>query len=163
MTNPSAKPLVGIIMGSKSDLETMGEAAKVLDEFGVPYEMRVVSAHRAPNLTSEYAATAVKRGLKAIIAGAGGAAALAGVVAAHSILPVIGVPIETKALGGLDSLLSTVQMPGGVPVATVGIGNAKNAGMLAVRILALGDPSLAGKLREHAKKTELALRSARLP
>ena len=126
---------VGIIMGSDSDLETMREAAKALDEFGVAYEIRIVSAHRTPDAMAEYARTARTRGLKVIIAGAGGAAHLPGMTAAHTILPVIGVPVASKALSGVDSLYSIVQMPGGVPVATVAIGNARNAGLLAVQIL----------------------------
>lgn len=148
----NSKPKVAIIMGSKSDLETMKEGAKVLEEFGVGYEMKVVSAHRAPHLLYEYAPAAEKRGIEIIIAGAGGAAHLAGVTAALVTIPVIGVPIESKALKGMDSLLSTVQMPGGVPVATVAIGNAKNAGVLAVRILALADAELAKKLKEYHQK-----------
>ncbi|MDE1798244.1 MAG: 5-(carboxyamino)imidazole ribonucleotide mutase [Candidatus Micrarchaeota archaeon] len=151
MTSGS-KPKVAIIMGSKSDLETMKDAQKVLDDFGVGSEMRVVSAHRAPHLLYEYAQAAPGRGIEVIIAGAGGAAHLAGVTAALVTIPVIGVPIESKALKGMDSLLSTVQMPGGVPVATVAIGNAKNAGVLAVRILALGDAGLRSKLADYHKK-----------
>ncbi|HRK20198.1 MAG TPA: 5-(carboxyamino)imidazole ribonucleotide mutase [Fimbriimonadaceae bacterium] len=137
---------VGVIMGSKSDLETMRPCADVLEEFGVPHEVRVVSAHRTPDAMAEYAKSAKGRGLQVIVAGAGGAAHLPGMVASHTTLPVIGVPVETKALGGLDSLLSIVQMPGGIPVATVAIGNARNAGLLAVRILAAADPKLAEKL-----------------
>lgn len=137
---------VGVIMGSKSDLETMRACADVLEEFGVPFELRVVSAHRTPDAMSEYAKSAKDRGIQVIVAGAGGAAHLPGMVASHTSLPVIGVPVETKALGGLDSLLSIVQMPGGIPVATVAIGNARNAGLLAVRILATADPKLAQKL-----------------
>jgi len=148
----SSRPLVGILMGSKSDLEAMTEAAKALDEFGVPYEMKVASAHRSPELVHEYVSGAKERGIKVIIAGAGGAAHLAGVCASLTPLPVIGVPIESKSLKGLDSLLSTVQMPPGVPVATVGINSAKNAGLLAVRMLALCDENLAGKIMAHRKK-----------
>jgi 5-(carboxyamino)imidazole ribonucleotide mutase len=134
--------LVGIIMGSDSDLPTMQAAIEICREFGVAYEVRVVSAHRTPADMAEYATTAHIRGLKVIIAGAGGAAHLPGMVAAYTPLPVIGVPVLSKALSGLDSLLSIVQMPGGVPVATVAIGQAKNAGLLAVQILAIAEPAL---------------------
>jgi 5-(carboxyamino)imidazole ribonucleotide mutase len=155
-----SKALVGIIMGSDSDLPTMKLAADVLAEFGVAHEVRVVSAHRTPRDMARYAETAERRGLRVIIAGAGGAAHLPGMVASHTTLPVIGVPIESKALHGLDSLLSIVQMPGGVPVATVAIGNGKNAGLLAVSILAAGgDASLKRKLRAH--KTRMARESRR--
>lgn len=133
---------VGIIMGSSSDLPTMQEAADALAEFDIRYEMRVVSAHRTPDDMAEYGRTAHRRGIRVIIAGAGGAAHLPGMVAAHSPLPVIGVPVESKALGGLDSLLSIVQMPNGVPVATVAIGRARNAGILAASILAAHDAEL---------------------
>jgi len=131
-------PLVGVIMGSRSDWETMKNAADVLEQFSVPHECRVVSAHRTPQWMAEYAETAVDRGLKVIIAGAGGAAHLPGMVASQTVLPVLGVPVQSHALQGLDSLLSIVQMPGGIPVATLAIGTAgaKNAGLLAVRILA---------------------------
>lgn len=145
------KPFVGILMGSDSDLGVMQEAAKVLKEFGVGYEITVCSAHRTPDRAHEYATTAVERGLKVIIAGAGGAAHLAGVLAAYTTLPVIGVPINSK-LKGLDSLLSTLQMPSGVPVATVAIDGAKNAGILAVEILAVGDQKLTAKLLAFKKK-----------
>jgi len=148
----SACPLVGIIMGSDSDLETMKSASAVLDEFGVPHEMKIVSAHRTPDDMAEYAKTARVRGLKVIIAGAGGAAHLPGMTASHTTLPVIGVPIHSKALSGVDSLYSIVQMPAGIPVATVAIGNATNAGLLAVQMLAMFDESLAEKLaayRQH--------------
>ena len=138
--------LVGVIMGSKSDYETMRACADVLEEFGVPHEVQVVSAHRTPDAMAEYAKSARARGLRVIVAGAGGAAHLPGMVASHTSLPVIGVPIETKALGGVDSLYSILQMPAGIPVATVAIGNAKNAGLLAVRILAASDEGLAKKL-----------------
>ena len=141
---------VGIIMGSISDLETMKPAAEILAEFGVPTEMKVVSAHRTPEAMVTYAQTAVARGLKVIIAGAGGAAHLPGMVASLTILPVIGVPVQTKALGGVDSLYSIVQMPAGIPVATVSIGNGKNAGILAARILAISDAILAEKLEAFA-------------
>lgn len=143
---PMATPIVGIIMGSKSDLETMQPAAETLTDFGVPHEVKVVSAHRTPEAMVEYAKTARDRGLKVIIAGAGGAAHLPGMVASLTTLPVIGVPVPTKALGGEDSLYSIVQMPAGVPVATVGIGNAKNAALLALRCLAMEDAGLTEKL-----------------
>jgi 5-(carboxyamino)imidazole ribonucleotide mutase len=143
-TRETASPLVGILMGSDSDLPTMGEAAKVLREFDIPFEIHVSSAHRTPDRVIRFARDAEKRGLRVLIAGAGGAAHLAGVTAAHTLLPVIGVPMEGGALHGLDALLSTVQMPGGIPVATVAIGKpgARNAGLLAVQILALTDPGL---------------------
>jgi 5-(carboxyamino)imidazole ribonucleotide mutase len=147
---------VGVIMGSNSDLETMRPCADVLEEFGVPHEVQVVSAHRTPDAMAEYAKSARSRGLQVIVAGAGGAAHLPGMVASHTTLPVIGVPVETKALQGLDSLLSIVQMPAGIPVATVAIGNARNAGLLAVRILAASDERLAEKLAEF-KKTQIEL------
>ncbi|HEY6291894.1 MAG TPA: 5-(carboxyamino)imidazole ribonucleotide mutase [Terriglobia bacterium] len=144
-------PLVGILMGSDSDLPVMSEAAATLKKFGVPFEVEISSAHRSPAGTSEYARTAIERGLKVIIIGAGGAAHLGGVIAAETTLPVIGVPMATTTLGGLDSLLSIVQMPGGVPVACTAIGKpgAVNAAILAVQILALGDSKLAHKLIEH--------------
>jgi 5-(carboxyamino)imidazole ribonucleotide mutase len=138
----SGKPLVGIIMGSNSDWPTMKPAADVCAEFGVPYEAKVVSAHRTPLDMARYARLAHKRGLLVVIAGAGGAAHLPGMVASLTPLPVVGVPIETKALQGLDSLLSIVQMPAGVPVATVAIGNGRNAGLLAVKIIATRDARL---------------------
>jgi 5-(carboxyamino)imidazole ribonucleotide mutase len=131
------RPLVGIIMGSKSDWPTMKAAAEALEALGVPHESRIVSAHRTPDLMSEYAKSAASRGLLAIIAGAGGAAHLPGMVAAHTPLPVIGVPVKSDALAGLDSLLSIAQMPAGVPVGTVPIGDARTAGLLAARIVAL--------------------------
>ncbi len=140
------EPLVGIIMGSDSDLPTMEKAAAVCEEFGVPHEVRVVSAHRTPDDMAEYGRTAADRGLKVIIAGAGGAAHLPGMVASHTRLPVIGVPVQSRALNGLDSLLSIVQMPAGIPVATVAIGNGRNAGLLALRILAASDGALAAAL-----------------
>ena len=144
------RPLVGVIMGSKSDRETMRQAEEMLARFDVAHESRVLSAHRTPALTAEYASTAASRGLEVIIAGAGGAAHLAGAVAAHTVLPVIGVPM-VSALNGLDSLLSTVQMPKGVPVATVAIGpsGAANAGLLAVAILASSRPVLRAKLQAY--------------
>lgn len=146
------KPQVGIIMGSDSDLPVMQDAAKILDEFTVPYEITVVSAHRTPDRAAEYAKTAIERGLHIIIAGAGGAAHLAGVTAALTTLPVIGVPIKSDALNGIDSLFSTVQMPPGVPVATVAINGAKNAGILAVEILAVHDENLRQKLLQYKKE-----------
>ncbi len=145
---------VGIVMGSDSDLPTMQAAADVCAEFGVDYELRVVSAHRTPDNMADYGRTAHERGLKVIIAGAGGAAHLPGMLAAYTILPVIGVPVQSQALSGLDSLLSIVQMPGGVPVATVAIGQAKNAGLLAVQILAASNAALADKLMAY--KTRIA-------
>jgi phosphoribosylaminoimidazole carboxylase PurE protein len=144
-------PLVGIIMGSKSDAETMEHAAKALEEFGVPYEIKVVSAHRTPDAMVEYAKSARERGLHVIIAGAGGAAHLPGMVASLTTLPVIGVPIQTKALSGVDSLYSIVQMPAGIPVATVAIGNARNAGLLALRILGVADGAVAARLESYAE------------
>jgi 5-(carboxyamino)imidazole ribonucleotide mutase len=138
-------------MGSDSDLETMKSASAVLDEFGVPHEMKIVSAHRTPDDMADYAKTARARGLKVIIAGAGGAAHLPGMTASHTTLPVIGVPIHSKALSGIDSLYSIVQMPAGIPVATVAIGNATNAGLLAVQMLAMFDDSLAEKLAAYRK------------
>lgn len=151
------QPLVGIIMGSDSDWPTMQAAAAACAEFGVSFEARVVSAHRTPQDMARYAQQADKRGLRVIIAGAGGAAHLPGMVASHTTLPVIGVPVESNALKGMDSLLSIVQMPAGVPVATVAIGNARNAGLLAVKILATSDAKLAAKLR--AFKTKMAAES----
>lgn len=150
-------PLVAIIMGSDSDLPTMQAAADVCREFDVPYELRVVSAHRTPADMAAYASEAHTRGLKVIIAGAGGAAHLPGMVAAFSPLPVIGVPVQSKALNGLDSLLSIVQMPAGVPVAAVAIGGARNAGLLAVQILATSDAALLAKLLAY--KARLAAES----
>lgn len=140
------KPIIGLIMGSDSDWPTMKQAADILTEFGVPIEKKVVSAHRTPDLMAEYGLTARERGLKAIIAGAGGAAHLPGMIAAYTTLPVIGVPVQTRALGGLDSLYSIVQMPNGVPVATVAIGKAANAGLLALRILGIEDRKIEEKL-----------------
>jgi 5-(carboxyamino)imidazole ribonucleotide mutase len=148
----SVQPRVGVIMGSRSDLETMRSAATTLQELGIPFEMRVVSAHRTPDLLFRYAAQAKERGLEVIIAGAGGAAHLPGMVATKTALPVIGVPIESKALHGLDSLLSIVQMPAGVPVATMAIGGAANAALYAARILALHDPALATALDERSAR-----------
>lgn len=153
----SANPSVGIIMGSLSDWETMEPAQKILGEFGVTCEVKVVSAHRTPDAMAVYAKSAASRGLKVIIAGAGGAAHLPGMTASMTSLPVIGVPVTTKALSGVDSLYSIVQMPKGVPVATVGIGNAANAALLAVRILAAFDPALAKKVDESFKAMEQAV------
>ena len=148
------KPLVGVIMGSKSDWETLREAVSTLREIGVPCEAKIVSAHRTPKLMVDYAQSAAARGLEVLIAGAGGAAHLPGMTASMTSLPVIGVPVVSKQLKGLDSLLSIVQMPAGVPVATVGIGNARNAGLLAVQILAVSDPKLGARLEKF--KTRLA-------
>ena len=141
-----ARPRVGVIMGSDSDFATMKAAADALAEFGIAHEVRVVSAHRTPDDMASYAKEAAGRGLEVIVAGAGGAAHLPGMVASHTTLPVIGVPVESAALRGVDSLYSIVQMPAGIPVATVGIGNARNAGLLAVRILASRDPGLRARL-----------------
>ena len=158
------KPLVGIIMGSQSDLNIMGFAADILDEFDVPYEVTVVSAHRTPKRMYDYAAKAHQRGLKVIIAGAGGAAHLPGMVAAITILPVIGVPVKsTNSLDGLDSLLSIVQMPDGIPVATVAVNGAKNAGILAAEIIATFDARVAAQLKKHKenlkKKVEASVKT----
>lgn len=157
-------PLVAVIMGSASDWDTMREADEMLTRFGVPHECRVLSAHRTPVETADYASSASARGLEVIIAGAGGAAHLAGVVAAHTILPVIGVPMQSAALNGLDSLLSTVQMPKGVPVATVAIGasGAANAGLLAVAILATSRPDLRAKLHTYREEIAAQVRTASL-
>jgi 5-(carboxyamino)imidazole ribonucleotide mutase len=151
-----SNPLVSIVMGSDSDLEVMNEAAKALDLFGVAYEIDITSAHRSPQRTSRFSREAAGRGIKVIIAGAGGAAHLAGVIAAETTLPVIAVPIASTPLNGLDSLLAMVQMPAGIPVATVAIGKpgATNAGILAAQILALADPALAAKLEQHKKKLD---------
>ena len=156
--------LVGILMGSRSDWETMKAAADMLERFGVAHERRVLSAHRAPDAVARYAASAEGRGLRVVIAGAGGAAHLAGVVAAKTILPVLGVPMASKHLGGLDSLLSTVQMPKGVPVATLAIGEsgAANAALFAVAILALSDASLRRKLEAFRRSQTRAVLSAKL-
>ena len=145
-----SSPLVGIVMGSDSDWPKIKAVAAALDQFDVSYETQVMSAHRTPGVVHDYAASAIERGLKVVIAAAGGAAHLAGVVASHTTLPVIGIPVATDLAGGLDSLLSTVQMPGDVPVATVGagMGGPRNAGILAVQILAVGDEGLRGKLVE---------------
>jgi 5-(carboxyamino)imidazole ribonucleotide mutase len=157
--------VIGIVMGSTSDWETMKAAAKVLEEFGVPYEAKAMSAHRTPHAVAEWATGAQKNGKKAIIAAAGGAAHLAGVVAAHTTLPVLGVPMPSKHLQGLDSLLSTVQMPKGIPVATFAIGEAgaANAALFAVALLALSDPAMHKKLSDfRAKQTEAVLKAAPL-
>jgi len=158
-------PLVGIMMGSKSDWETMKQAADVLQQFGVPHECRVLSAHRTPDLTADYAKAAAGRGMEVIIAGAGGAAHLAGVVAAYTLLPVLGVPVQSKSLQGLDSLLSMVQMPGGIPVGTLAIGEAgaKNAGLLAVRILANSRPELRKKLEGYHAEMAAKIERETLP
>ncbi len=155
MTTPPA-PLVGVIMGSDSDLDVMQGAIDVLADFGVAHEVRIVSAHRTPDVMTEYAQTAAARGLRVIIAGAGGAAHLPGMTASMTTLPVIGVPVPLKQLEGLDSLLSIVQMPAGVPVATVAVGNARNAGLLAVRVLATHDERLRAALDRY--RNDLAQR-----
>ena len=154
MTHSDDNPLVGIIMGSQSDWETMKEAHKALKELEVPHEVKIVSAHRTPDRMSEYAKTAKTRGLKVIIAGAGGAAHLPGMVASMTSLPVLGVPVQSKALSGMDSLLSIAQMPGGIPVGTLAIGNAgaKNAGILAASILAAFDETLSARLENFREK-----------
>ena len=149
MSDHDPAPLVGIIMGSASDLEVMRPAATVLGDLGVTHELRVVSAHRSPLLMVDYARTARNRGLRVIIAGAGGAAHLPGMVASLTVLPVVGVPVPTRHLGGTDSLHSIVQMPGGVPVATMAIGGGLNAGLMAARILAVADEALADRLAAH--------------
>lgn len=156
------RPLAGIIMGSISDLETMRAAADILAQFDIPHELRVVSAHRTPDLMVEYATTAAERGLEVIIAGAGGAAHLPGMTAALTVLPVIGVPVQTRTLQGMDSLLSIVQMPAGVPVATMAIGNAKNAGLMAARILGIKYPAIAAKLRHYAETVANEVKSIKI-
>lgn len=158
--NEHDAPLVGIIMGSVSDMETMADARDTLTELDIPFELKVVSAHRTPDAMFEYARTAQERGIRVIIAGAGGAAHLPGMTAAKTLLPVIGVPVESKALRGMDSLLSIAQMPAGVPVATVAIGNATNAALLAARILALQDSKIAERLQTH--RDEMAQRVSSL-
>jgi 5-(carboxyamino)imidazole ribonucleotide mutase len=150
--NPLDMPLVGIVMGSDSDWPTLKPAAEALREFGIAFEARVLSAHRTPDTAAEYARSASGRGLRVIVAAAGGAAHLAGAMAAHSELPVIGVPVAWGALAGLDALLSTIQMPPGVPVATVGIDAARNAGILAAQILATADPALREAVAKHKEK-----------
>ncbi len=165
MSNASAPVLVGVIMGSQSDWDTMSKAAAILTEFGVEHECRVVSAHRTPDWMAEYAKSAESRGFEVIIAGAGGAAHLPGMVAAHTVLPVLGVPVQSRALQGLDSLLSIVQMPGGVPVATLAIGEAgaKNAGLLAVRILAGSRPELRKQLHAFHDQQRDSVLADRVP
>jgi 5-(carboxyamino)imidazole ribonucleotide mutase len=164
-TNESKHPLVGVIMGSQSDWETMKQAADMLDLMEISYEKRVISAHRAPELLREYCRSAEGRGLKVIIAGAGGAAHLAGVTAAQTILPVLGVPMQSSALNGLDSLLSTVQMPKGIPVGTLAIGaaGAANAGLFAAAILALSDPALAKRLHVFREQQTKKIAETSLP
>jgi 5-(carboxyamino)imidazole ribonucleotide mutase len=159
------KPLVGIIMGSTSDWETMAAAARTLDELGIPYESRVVSAHRTPDLLFDYAGNAAARGLRVIIAGAGGAAHLPGMAAAKTRLPVLGVPVQSKALNGLDSLLSIVQMPAGIPVGTlaIGVAGATNAALLAAAILALDDAGLAARLEQRRSDQTATVLTAALP
>ena len=157
MTAQDDAPLVGVVGGSRSDFPVLEDAVAVLLELGVPAELRVVSAHRTPDLLFSYAEDAAVRGIRVIVAGAGGAAHLPGMLAAKTTLPVIGVPIPTKHLGGLDSLLSIVQMPRGVPVATVAIGNAVNAGLLAAAILALGDEALASRLADWRSRQTAAV------
>ena len=146
------KPVVGILMGSDSDLKIMAKAAQMLEELDIPYELTIISAHRTPDRFLDYMRTAKERGLKVVIAGAGGAAHLPGMAAALTVLPVIGVPIETKTLGGVDSLYSIVQMPSGIPVATVAINGAANAGLLAGKILAVNDEELTAKIEAYAEK-----------
>ena len=148
---------IGVIMGSTSDLEVMSAAFAVLDQFGVPYEKKVISAHRAPALLAQWAGSARERGIDVIIAGAGGAAHLPGVTAAYTTLPVIGVPINGKAFGGMDALLSIVQMPSGIPVATVSVNGAKNAALLALSILSVSEPSVKEKLDEFRRKQTEAI------
>jgi len=162
---PQQQPLVGVVMGSDSDWPTMQAAAVMLKEFGVPFEARVVSAHRTPDLLFEYAAAAAQRGLKAIIAGAGGAAHLPGMLAAKTIVPVLGVPVQSKALSGQDSLLSIVQMPKGIPVATFAIGEAgaANAALFAVALLATGDPALARRLDDFRRAQSEKVMAMKLP
>src|SRR5947199_6899904 len=165
MPAQKSSPLVAIIMGAKSDWETMRHAAETLDALGVPNETRVLSAHRTPDATAEFARKAASRGLRVIIAGAGGAAHLAGVIAAHTWLPVLGVPMQSKALNGLDSLLSTAQMPGGIPVGTLAIGEAgaKNAALLAAAILATSDDKIRKKLEAFREQQTKSVLAAKLP
>jgi 5-(carboxyamino)imidazole ribonucleotide mutase len=160
------KPVVGVIMGSRSDWDTLAHAAQVLEQLGIPHEAEVVSAHRTPDRLFEYAASARARGLKVLIAGAGGAAHLPGMTASKTSLPVLGVPVQSQALNGMDSLLSIAQMPAGIPVGTLAIGKAGavNAGLLAAAILALSDPALAERLESYRRnQTESVLKSAKLP
>jgi 5-(carboxyamino)imidazole ribonucleotide mutase len=165
MPSSEAAPLVGVIMGSKSDYSTMRAAVEILREFGVPHEARVVSAHRTPELMFEYAGQAASRGLRVIIAGAGGAAHLPGMTAAHTIVPVLGVPVESRALKGLDSLLSIAQMPAGIPVGSLAIGKsgAKNAGLLAVAILATHRPELRARLKKFRARQTRTVLQMKLP
>ena len=160
-----SKPVVGVVMGSKSDWDTMSHADAILTQFGVAHECQIVSAHRTPLWMAEYASSAAERGLEVIIAGAGGAAHLPGMIAAHTVVPVLGVPVESASLKGQDSLLSIVQMPGGIPVGTLAIGKAgaKNAGLLAVAILANTRPALREALVRFRKEQEAAVRADRLP
>jgi 5-(carboxyamino)imidazole ribonucleotide mutase len=163
MSSQASNPLIGVVMGSKSDWETMRHAADILARFQVPHEIRIISAHRTPQAATEYASGASQRGLKVIIAGAGGAAHLAGVLAAHTVLPVLGVPMESQVLRGIDSLLSTVQMPSGIPVGTLAIGKpgATNSALFAIAILALDRPDLREKLEAfRAEQTEKVLNEA---
>lgn len=164
-TNSSTNPLVVVVMGSTSDWETMQHADKTLTEFNVPHECRVLSAHRTPMQSAEFAASAEERGIEVIIAAAGGAAHLAGVLAAHTLLPVLGVPMESKSLKGLDSLLSIVQMPAGIPVGTLAIGKAgaTNAALFAIAILANSRPELRERLREFRREQERKVLEAKLP
>ncbi|MGA2589926.1 MAG: 5-(carboxyamino)imidazole ribonucleotide mutase [Bryobacteraceae bacterium] len=159
------EPLVAVIMGSKSDWETMRLADETLTQFGVPHECRVISAHRTPQLASQYATEAESRGIEVIVAAAGGAAHLAGVIAAHTVLPVLGVPMESQALKGLDSLLSTVQMPGGIPVGTLAIGSpgARNAALLSIAILANSRPELREKLKRFREEQAAKVARETLP
>lgn len=161
----STPPLVAVIMGSKSDWDTMSAAAETLAQFGIAHECRVLSAHRSPTLAAEFAASAESRGLQVIIAGAGGAAHLAGVMAAHTVLPVLGVPMKSDALMGMDSLLATVQMPAGIPVGTLAIGKAgaTNAALLAVAIMANSSADLREKLRQYRHQLEQKIRETKLP
>jgi 5-(carboxyamino)imidazole ribonucleotide mutase len=160
---PGGSPLVGIIMGSISDLETMKEAAKILESFSIPHEIKVVSAHRTPELMVSYAKSARGRGIEVIIAGAGGAAHLPGMTASLTSLPVVGVPVTSKHLNGMDSLLSIAQMPAGIPVATMAIGNAKNAGLMAARILAIKYPAIAAQVDKHRASLEKEVRAMKIP
>ncbi len=160
MSESTTRPRVGVVMGSDSDLDVMGPAADVLDQFGIAHEVRVVSAHRRPHEMLAYGTEAADRGLEVIIAGAGGAAHLPGMLASATVLPVIGVPVPLRNLDGLDSLLSIVQMPRGVPVATVSVGGGQNAGLLAVRILAATDPSLRDALATHRDEMAASSRAA---
>jgi 5-(carboxyamino)imidazole ribonucleotide mutase len=160
---PGARPLVGVIMGSISDWETMKDAAGILKDFSIPFESKVVSAHRTPELMVEYAQAARDRGIEVIIAGAGGAAHLPGMTASLTSLPVIGVPVTSKHLNGMDSLLSIAQMPAGIPVATMAIGNAKNAGLMAARILALKYPPIAAAVDKHRASLDKDVRAMKIP